>query len=187
MKVDIIPAKTNGDFKVWDRECAPDSQYDDAYEGKPLFGPASDCDCIEWCEDNGHRYRHRKFAALVAPSNFSDLEKRCDKVYAKLSEGAAKCGRRLVSDCTYRASAAWKESPTHYCYSGDFGGQARLVKTGETKPDPDALDNANHNLTWLFGVSDSLWELGFILTFDRDGKHKIFSTFPEWVTVEEEA
>jgi hypothetical protein len=151
-----------------------------------MFADADEGVCWDWCEEHGHEHRLRKRVALVRPKFIRDIEARCDKWYAKMAEHAAACGRRFVSNITYRASAAWKDYPTHYCYSGDMGGYARLEKTGEPAQDPEALMLAQHLMDMLYGASAALWELGFTLTFDKDGKHTVFGNYPEWVTVDEE-
>ena len=176
-EVDIIPVNTQGDFEVRKRDSFDGYEY----EGSPLFGPASDCDCIEWCDERGYDYRHRKYVALVVPKFFRDLEERADRLTAVFKE----YGLVLRSDVTYRASAAWKDHPTHYSYIGDFGGRARLenAKDGESCSDAK-WTIANGHLRELFGMMTALWELGFVLTFDKDGKHRIFST-EEWVTIDE--
>ena len=185
MKVDIIPAAgSNADFEVWRREGAPKA-YDDGYEGKPLFGPASDVECMEWCCENGHAYRHRKRVALVVPGFFKDIEKKCDLVYESMVHHAKQNGWTFSSDVTYRASAAWKDSPTHYAYRGDLGGCAGFDGVTEETWHTDHGQAAKSDLDWLRGVASGLWELGFTLTFDRYGKHTVFNTCEQWVTLDE--
>ena len=185
MQVDIIPsAGTNADFEVRKREGAP-VQYDDAYEGDPLFGPAPDGECMDWCEQHGHKFRHRKRVAIVPPHFFKDIEKKCDDAYRFMMEAADKCGWTFSSNATYRASAAWKEHPIHYCYSGDFGGGANFHGVTDESLYSDYGRNAMGDLTWLRGVAAGLWELGFTLTFDKDGKHTVFNSCPQWVTLDE--
>ena len=53
-------------------------------------------------------------------------------------------------------------------------------------PDMKDFDVANGWLRELFGMATALWELGFTLTFDKDGKHTIFGNYPQWVTLDEE-
>ena len=180
MQVDIV--QTESGCGVYPRTAFKFGEY----EGEPMFTAAEEGVCWEWCEEHFHEHRLRKRAALVSAKFIRDVEAKCDTWFAKMAEHAGKCGRRLESDITYRASAAWKENPTHYCYSGDFGGCARLVKTGEPAADPEALILAQHLMNMLYGASVALWELGFTLTFDKDGKHTVFGNFPEWVTVDEE-
>lgn len=182
MKVDIV--KGISGWSIHPRIGAP-GRWDDGYETPPLFGPTDYDSCVAWCEDNGHSYRVRQLASLVNPRFIKDVEKRCDGWFKWLSESAEKCGRKLVSDTTYRASAAWKEEPTHYCYVGDMGGTAHLQRVDETKADADALIQARSFLDVLFGASDVLWELGYTLTFDKNGKHTIFNKREQWVTLDE--
>lgn len=186
MKVDIIPtAGTAADFEVRKRDGAP-INYGDGYDGEPLYGPASDVECMEWCDERRHEYRHRKQVALVVPKFFKDVEARCDRVYEAMIAHARACGWAFASNATYRASAAWKENPTHYCYRGDFGGGAAFDGVTEETWHSDHGQGANGDLNWLRGVSDGLWELGFTLTFDKDGKHTVFNKTPQWVTLDED-
>ena len=163
-----------------------------AYDGErynetpPIFGPASDCDCMEFCEANGHAFRHCKFVSLVYPHFFADLEKRCNKVHAEMIEAAKACGWSFSSDCIYKASAAWKENPTHYCYRGDYGGGASFDGTNEESLRSLDGTSARMCLATLRGFSDGLWELGFTLTFDKDGKHTVYGKYPKWVTLDNE-
>ena len=181
MKVDIIPTPgTSADWQVQPRDDSGE------YEAAPVFGPASDCECVEWCDENGYEYRHRKNAALVVPRFFDDLAKRCDNVHAAMIERATRCGWSFASDCIYRASAAWKENPTHYAYNGDFGGAAYFRGVTDESAASEDGRRAQELLSWLLGAASCAWELGFNLTFDKAGKHRVFNTCPQWVTLEEE-
>ena len=187
MKVDIIHVPgTAADFQVCPR------QNRNAYDGEryndapPIFGPASDCDCMEFCETNGHAFRHCKFAALVQPQFFADLEKRCNKVHAEMIEAAKACGWSFSSDCIYKASAAWKDCPTHYAYFGDFGSVAKFAGITDETANSENGTTARLFLQWLNGIAAAVWELGFNLTFDKDGQHRIFNTSAQWVALEEE-
>lgn len=189
-KVDIVPAREGQGYEVWarhdaaGREVAP-TGYDDGYEGKPLYGPADEDACLDWCAEHEYKYRHRT-QAMAIPERFRrDVERRCDEMREDLERWAAKCGRRLESNIHYRASAAWKDEPTHYCYHGDMGATARLVRVDESKADADALVQANMYLDFLLGAAVTLWELGLTLTYGKDGKHRIFGQYPQWVTVKE--
>ena len=187
MKVDIIHEPgTAADFKVCTRP-EGGTYYGDRYsDQKTLFGPAPDYDCVDWCMDHKHEFRHCKFSSLVPEKFFRDLEKRCDKVHAAMLEAARACGWSFGSDCIYKASAAWKDHPTHYAYNGDFGGRANFSGvTAGTETTKDG-STARSLLEWLDGVASGVWELGFTLTFDKDGKHRIFNTSAQWVTLEEE-
>ena len=189
MKVDIIHEPgTAADFKVCTRpEVGTGIYYGERYgEQKTLFGPASDSDCIDWCCENENRYRHCKFVSLVPGEYFLDLEKRCDKVHAAMLEAAKACGWSFSSDITYRASAAWKDQPTHYAYNGDFGGRAKFDGITDETANSENGTKARRMLEWLDGVASGIWELGFTLTFDKAGKHRIFGTSAQWVTLEEE-
>ena len=185
MKVDIVHT-TNGNCEVRPRDAAPGT-YDEKWEGVPLFGPAPDDECVEWCEARRHEYRHRKFVAPVPIRFLRDAEACCDRWRENLDAAAATCGYRLESDITYRASAAWKEHPAHYCYSGYMGESARLVRAVSGCPEnPAALVDAKTTLSVLYGAAAALWELGLTLTFDKDGKHTIYGLFGQWVTLDEE-
>ncbi len=185
MKVDIIPtAGTSADFEVRKRDGAP-TRYDDGYEGDPLFGPAPDCECVEWCEEHGHEYRHRRRIALVPPHFFKDIEDRCDSVHTLMLERAERCGWTFSSNAFYKASAAWKDHPIHYCYSGDYGGGAKFDGVTDKSLRGEDGREAKCCFHWLRGVSAGLWELGFTLTFDKDGKHTVFNAHPQWVTLDE--
>lgn len=180
MKVDIV--KRDKDFAVYPREAFNG----DEYEGEPLFAAENDADCWDFCEGNHHQHRQRRCVSLVPERFVRDLEAKCDRWFAKMGDYAAACGRVLKSDVTYRASAAWKDEPTHYCYQGDFGSSARLVKAGEEVTNADALASALQMLDSLYGAASALWELGFVLTFNEDGKHRVFGNYPQWVTLDEE-
>ena len=182
MRVDIIK-RDNGAAAVYPHRT--DCEWED--DGKPLYEADNADDCIDWAEDNGHRFCVKAERHLVDPSFVRDLEAKCDRWHERMREAAAKCGRHIQSDITYRASANWKEDDTHYAYNGDMGGVARLVRDGGeiATADADALAEANTFLDMLIGASAALWELGFNLTFNKDGKHKVYGSYAEWVTIEE--
>ena len=187
MKVDIIHVPgTAADFKVCTRPEGGTYDGERYDEQKTLFGPASDSDCIDWCCENENRFRHCKFSALVPLQFFADLEKRCNKVHAEMIEAAKACGWSFSSDCIYKASAAWKEQPTHYAYFGDFGHVAKFDGITDETKDTENGTKARLFLEWLEGIAAAVWELGFNLTFDKDGQHRIFNTSAQWVTLEEE-
>lgn len=190
-KVDIVPAREGQGYEVWarhdaaGREVAP-TGYDDGYEGKPLYGPAEEDACLDWCAEHEYEYRHRK-QAMAIPERFRrDVERRCDEWRTWLDRFAADCGRRLASDIHYRASAAWKEEPTHYCYHGDCGTSAKLERIDKDKGDAEDLMQAQMFLDYLLGAAVALWELGLVLTYGEDGKHRIYGQHPQWVTVKED-
>lgn len=173
MQVDIV--KRDGDFAVYPRAAFKYGEY----EGTPLFTAKDEGDCWDWCERHGHQHRQRRLALLVPEKFVHDLEQRCDKVRALIRE----LGCVVKSDITYRASAAWKDNPTHYCYTGDMGGCATLERRELTE---HTLEPAEKLLLGLFGMATAAWELGFVLTFDKDSKHKAFGHHPQWVTLDEE-
>lgn len=173
MQVDIV--KRDGDFAVYPRAAF---KYDE-YEGDPLFTAKDEGDCWDWCERHGHQHRQRRLASLVPEKFVHDLEQRCDKVRARIRE----LGCVVKSDITYRASAAWKDNPTHYCYEGDMGRCATLERGELTGY---AWEPAEKLLLGLFGMAIAARGLGFVLTFDKDGKHKVFGHHPQWVTLDGE-
>jgi len=150
-------------------------------EGEPVLTFDNPDDCEERCKELGYRPRYRKYASLVKPWFLKDVEKRADDAVGKIRD----VGLVVRSDVTYRASAAWKEQPTHYAYIGDFGGVAKLEDAGDRACSDAAYTVGKGWLRELFGMATALWELGFTLTFDEDGKHTVFGNYPEWVTVDE--
>ena len=185
MKVDIIPtAGTTADFEVRPREGAP-VKYEEGYEGAPLFGPASDLQCMDWCEREGHAYRHRKRAALVVPDRFKAVEEKCDSVYRVMVFHAKRAKWTFVSDAAYCTGALFRDAPPRFCYRSDLGGSAKFDGMSSGKTQGEDGQAALCNLEWLRGVASGLWDLGFALTFDRDGKHAVFDRGTQWVTLDE--
>ena len=154
----------------------------DDEEGKPVASFDNPDDCEEYCRSHGYTPRYRKHVSMVKPEFIHDVEERANGIAERFKE----YGLVLRSNVTYRASAAWKDQPTHYAYIGDFGGMARLEDEKEGMACSDAaLEVANGFLRELIGMANALWELGYNLTFDKDGKHTLFGNYPEWVTVDE--
>lgn len=176
MKTDIV-REDGGQSAVYSKYAF--DGYD--YKGDPIFR-GDEGECLDYCEANGHTHRLRRRAALVAPKFVKDAERRADDAVGKIRD----LGLAVRSNVTYRASAAWKEQPTHYAYIGDFGSVAVLEWRAGISPDMKDFDVANGWLRELFGMATALWELGFTLTFDKDGKHTIFGNYPQWVTLDEE-
>ena len=147
------------------------------YDGKPVFKGT-----LEECEDSvrGCSYVLRAQTSLVPPWYIADAEKRADTYRQRIDETGAK----VLSDVIYRASAAWKEQPTHYAYTGCFGGCAKLSFSKEVSD--VEKKTAYAYLQYLFGFAYALWELGLVLTFGEDGKHTIYGNHPQWVTLEHE-
>ena len=175
MKTDIV--------KIDEKWCVFSRDAFDGYEykGDPLFGPCEyEGECEGWCDAYGYPYRRRRCASLVPPKFLRDVEARADK-YMELIRGK---GLVVESNITYRASAAWKEQPTHYAYSGDFGGRAKLTWEEGSNVNAEKWDYGLGVLRELFGMADALWELGFTLTFDKDGKHTVYGNFAEWVMLD---
>ena len=180
---DII--KHGDKYAVFPRKAYNGEYYEEnAYEGEPVFTDESEDQCICWCEEHKADFRVRAFVATVPSKFLLDLEKKFDDWRKKLDEYAEECGYHLDSNITYRASAAWKEQPTHYCYIGDFGGSANLICEDESKAqgNKEALRYAKDYLWSLFGAAQAVWELGFTVTYDKDGKHTIYGAYPKWVT-----
>ena len=176
MQVDIV--KTGGKWAVYPRSAF---MYEE-YKGDPIFTDEDEGECWNWCDEHHYDYRRRRNAMLVEPKFVKDVERRADEAVRRIYDA----GLRVESDVTYRASAAWKENPTHYAYIGDFGGCAKLTWSEGSNVTADKWDVGLGILRELFGMSTALWELGFTLTFDKDGKHTVFGKFPEWVTLDEE-
>ena len=150
-------------------------------DGKPVATFDDPESCEEYCKHHGYTPRYRKYVSLVKPWFLKDVERRADSAMKDIREA----GLVVKSDVTYRASAAWKEQPTHYAYLGDFGGVARLQDAEGGKACSDAAYTVGKGwLRELIGMSVALWELGYNLTFDKDGKHTVFGNYPEWVTDE---
>ena len=153
------------------------SAYDGCdYNGEPMFKAEDSDDCWDYCDRKGYSARVRKRAILVNPDFLRDVEKRADETVAQLND----LGFTVESDVIYKASAAWKENPIHYAYSGDFGGRARLMEAHSQCDKARGLA-LMHRLT---GMADALWELGLTLTFDKDGKHTVLGKYPQWVTID---
>lgn len=150
-------------------------------DGKPVATFDDPESCEEYCKHHGYTPRYRKYVSPVPPKFVKDVERRADDAVGKIRD----VGLAVRSDVTYRASAAWKEQPTHYAYIGDFGGVAKLEDAGDRACSDAAYTVGKGWLRELFGMATALWELGFTLTFDKDGKHTIFGNYPEWVTVDE--
>ena len=129
MKTDIV--KIDEKWCVFPRDAF--DGYD--YEGDPLFGPCEcEGECEGWCDENGYPYRRRRRASLVPPKFLRDVEARADKYMQYIRDH----GLVVRSDVIYKASAAWKEQPTHYAYMGDFGGSAKLEDAEEGRACSDA-------------------------------------------------
>jgi len=181
MEYDII--KRNGKCEVYPRTAYNGDAYEEnAYEGDPAFSAEGEAECMDWCDERKAEYRVREFSATVPDKFLRDLEKKLDGWRANLERCAKNCGYRLESDITYRVSAAWKYHPTHYCYVGDMGGIARLVREDKSKDNANELTGARNYLHLLVGAADSVWELGFTVTYDNEGKHTVYGACPKWIT-----
>lgn len=180
MQVDIV--KTGDKWAVYPRSAF---EYD-GYRGDPIFTGDEEVDCWDWCDRNNHNLRRRRHVMLVVPKFVKDVERRADKWHADMLDFARGSGRRFVSNITYHASAAWKEEPTHYCYVGDIGGSASFVVEDKSLEHNGAAKQARNILHMLCGAAITLWELGFTLTFDKDGKHTVYGKYPRWVTLDDE-
>lgn len=165
------------EYGVYPTHKAPRGKYGE-YEVEPVFKGTLE-ECQEHVDD---RYEAELYVqtAIVPPWYIADAEKRADKYRERIDETGAK----VSSDVIYKESAAWKEHPTHYAYTGDFGGCAKL-SFGDKVGDAEK-QTAYAYLQCLFGFASALWELGLVLTFDKDGKHTIYGNHPQWVTLEQE-
>lgn len=178
MKVDIISNEAAEKYEVRERTD------DETEPGAVLFQGDCQEDCEDFCERYGHKFRFRKEVIHFPAKFLADVEKRANKVRAEMDEDAAKIGWKFGTHVTYRASAAWKDEPTHYCYLGDHGGTGQF--NGYTKETAGTSDGkrALQGHVELIGMFEALWELGLTLTFDEAGKHKVYGKYPEWITVD---
>ena len=182
MNVDVIKNMTDDGVKY-----AVHPAIDDAYaeySGTPLFESAEEYAVVDWCEDNGHKATWKEHAALVQSKFLRDLEKKCDGIRADMMEQAKAVGWKFETHVTYRASANWKDDPIHYAYVGDFGSIGKFVGWTKETHEQEAGRNAQWNHERLIAIAEGIWELGFTLTFDKDGKHTIYGNLPKWVAVE---
>lgn len=111
---------------------------------------------------------------VTIPSKFiKDIERLADGVRCKLDKGLSFLGLSFSSDIVYRASAAWKDEPIHYCYIGDFS-----VVTIDWCCASDPFSPMCHQVRgWfssLVAYARVVFELGGQLTFDEHGKHTVF-------------
>ena len=182
MNVDVIKNITDDGVKYAVYPAIDDAYAD--YSGTPLFESADECDVMDWYEANGHKATWKEHAALVQSKFLHDLEKKCDEIHADMIEQATKVGWRFETHITYRASAAWKDDPIHYAYIGDCGSIGRFVGWTKETHAEEAGRNAQCAHERLMSISEGIWELGFTLTFDKNGKHTIYGNMPKWVAVE---
>ena len=166
------------DWEVRKADDAPTGGDPDWNNGEPLFGPASDEECMTWCAWRGYPYRHRKYVSTVVPKNFDDLARRCDDAYRIMHEHADKVGWTFRSDCTYRGMPGW------FCYTGDLGGRASFDGVDEKSWHTDHGQAAAAQWNYLTGMSDAVWELGFVLVFNSDGNHMVMGRNNRWVTLD---
>ena len=184
MKVDIILDDKTNKYQVRKHEESPET-------AKVLFTAEDDWEngkyeCEDWCQDNGHTYQFRAYNYLIPQKFAADVERKADKIRSYMAEDADKIGWSYHTNVTYRASAAWKDQPTHYAYVGDSGDTGKFNGYTEDKAKSWEGIRAMRYLSELIGMSLALWELGFNLTFDKDGKHTLFGRFPQWVTIDGE-
>lgn len=111
---------------------------------------------------------------VTIPSKFiKDVESLVDRVRCDLDLELSRLGLPpFASDITYRASAAWKDSPTHYCYIGDYS-VSRINYCDSDWLSPK-FNLARSFYSQLVGYARVLWEIGGQLTFDENGKHTVF-------------
>lgn len=111
---------------------------------------------------------------VTIPSKFiKDVEKLADGLRARLDLELKLQGLPpFQSDITYRASAAWKDHPFHYCYIGDSSTASIDFSGCDFRLDRYVLSRLYHNQ--LVAIAQTVWELGGQLTFNEDGKHIIF-------------
>jgi len=181
MKVDIIKVEESGETHY---DVYPSDKYGE-YDGKPMFTTGDEYDAQNWTVDHGHTYLSKEYVAPVPAKFLRDLEAKCDRIHADMIENAKKVGWEFETHVTYRASAAWKDEPIHYAYFGDFGSVGTFKGfTDETYHTTEG-GNAHDAHERLQSIAEGVWELGFTLTFNKDGKHRIFGISPRWMVVEE--
>ena len=102
---------------------------------------------------------------LIDPKFIGDVCRRCDKWMAEIKSHHG----IVTSDVIYKCSAAWKDYPIQYAYTGDMGGSAKL----SFAPDATEIDRcvSSDYFRYLLGASDVMWEMGLTLHFGDDGKH----------------
>lgn len=111
---------------------------------------------------------------VAIPSKFiRDVEALADRVRRGLDAELFNNGLPpFESNITYRASAAWKDSPTHYCYIGDHS--IARINYGDSDWFSPKFVLVRSLYSQLVGFSQVLWEIGGQLTFDEHGNHTVF-------------
>ena len=108
------------------------------------------------------------------PSKFiKDIERLCDSVRVDLNceLNAQGLPPLHLGDIIYRASAAWKDQPVHYCYFGDSSVIA--VDYGSDRLNP-RFNLCRRYLCRLIAYARVIWELGGQLTYDANGRHTVY-------------
>lgn len=104
---------------------------------------------------------------LIVPKFIGDVCRRCDRWMAEIRSHHGV----ITSDVIHMCSAAWKDYPIQYAYTGYMGGCAKLsFAPGATEIDERICSDY---FRYLLGASDVLWELGLTLHFGEDGKHAV--------------
>lgn len=111
---------------------------------------------------------------VIIPSKFiKDVESEADSLRSRLDLELKERGLpSFQSDITYRASAAWKDEPCHYCYFGDCSIACIDFSGCDFRLARYTLCRLYHNR--LLAIAETVGELGGQLTFNEDGKHTIY-------------
>lgn len=114
----------------------------------------------------------------IPASYIKDIERKADRLRSELNEHLVglgvplDCTVVLGRDITYRASADWKNQPTHHAYLGDGG--CVYLPSDIIDLDSERADLVRTMLFRLIGFAEIVWELGGILTYNDDCKHTIY-------------
>lgn len=150
------------------------SQFEgEGYTGVPILSGDEE-DCRNWFHCHGITdFGVVRRVCLVPPQFLDDLVRVADDVRHTLDGLLDTIGWRVHSDCFLRYTS-------RRCYNGDLGGSARLVKAFEKPDNPVTLERATNDLVYLCGMSRAAYELGFTLSYDEEGRHKL-TGFPRYV------
>lgn len=114
-----------------------------------------------------------KDGVKIPSSYIKDIETLANTVRSLLDAELFKRGLPpYESNITYRASAAWKDFPTHYCYIGEYS--TSRINYGDSEWTSSEFIGVRSFHSQLVGFARVVWELGGQLTFDEHGKHTVF-------------
>ena len=182
MKMHITKKVSHDPKRVTFQVHKPEAAEDD-YTGQPLVEFGNSDEAEAWCDKLGYEYVFVDRVAKVPAEYLKDIEAKADKLHREMLDIAKDLGLHFDTNVVYRASALWKDQPTHYAYFGDFGSVGRfsgpIYKDGT--PESAREDKMRDIHQRLIYWAEALWELGFTLTFDKDGKHTVYGIYPDWV------